>query len=295
MTDARRVGVIGLGSMGSRIAAKLVEAGHEVHVWDRNERATQKLAARGAAVAATPAELATQVDTAISVLTNDEAVREVVIESGLLLSLPDGSVFADLSTTSVELALALAAAGREAGIDVLDVEMSGSISQVEAGELVLFVGGDEAVLERMRPLLEPLSKVILHMGPHGSGAKMKLAVNTLLGVGMQALAEAIAYGEAVGLDRDRLLDGLGQLTVVAPALKSKLDNARKGEYPVAFALRLMHKDFGLVLGHAAATGLVLPAAAASAEVCAAELAAEPDDVDFSAVIQQMQRQAALRA
>src|SRR4051794_8380534 len=142
MTEVRKVGVIGLGHMGSRIAAKLLEAGYEVHVWDRNEGPRQELAARGAAVAATPTELATQVDAAFSVLANDEAVREVVIDSGVLAALPEGAAFADLSTTSVELALALAAAGREAGIDVLDVEMSGSTPQVEAGELVLFVGGD---------------------------------------------------------------------------------------------------------------------------------------------------------
>jgi 3-hydroxyisobutyrate dehydrogenase-like beta-hydroxyacid dehydrogenase len=108
------------------------------------------------------------------------------------------------STTSVDLANE----AREAGVDVLDVEMSGSTPQVESGELVLLVGGDADVLERVRPLFEPIAKSILHMGGRGAGAKMKLGANILLGVGMQALAEAIALGEAVNLERDRLLDAL---------------------------------------------------------------------------------------
>src|SRR2546423_10051543 len=119
MTPERRsVGLTGLGHMGSRIASKLLEAGHEVHVWDRGREAARELEAKGARAAETPTELASRVETAFSVLENDEAVREVVIDSGLLASLPVGAVFADLSTTSIDLALALANEGPELGVDV---------------------------------------------------------------------------------------------------------------------------------------------------------------------------------
>jgi 3-hydroxyisobutyrate dehydrogenase len=285
-----RVGVIGLGGMGSRVAGRLLDAGHEVHVWNRRPDAARELEARGASVAATPAQLAAEADALLTVLSNDEAVREVVLDAGLLEALRDGALFGDLSTTSIELALELAATGREAGVDVLDVAMSGSTPQAEAGELVLLVGGDEHVLERFRPLLEPLAKTIVYMGDEGAGTKMKLTVNSLLGDGMQALAEAIAFGEAVGLDRERLLDGLAQTTVVAPAHRGKLENARKDEYPPTFPLPLMHKDFGLVLEAARRAGLDLPATAASARACEAELEQAGNDVDFSAVIRLMVQQ-----
>jgi 3-hydroxyisobutyrate dehydrogenase-like beta-hydroxyacid dehydrogenase len=288
MSDRWSIGVIGLGNMGSRIAAKLLEAGHEVHVWDRSPEAGAELVGLGAMRAETPTELATRIDVGFSVLATDDAVRAVVIDSGLLASLPDGAVFADLSTTSIELAVALGAAGRDAGIDVLDIEMSGSTQMVEAGKLVLFVGGDVDVLQRVRPLLDPIAGTILHMGPHGAGAKMKLAVNLLLGVEMEAIAEAIAFGEAVGLDRDRLLEGLEHVAVISPAHVSKLANAQKNEYPVAFALRLMHKDFGLILRSARELGLELPATVASAEVCAIADEAAASDEDFSAVIRQLE-------
>jgi 3-hydroxyisobutyrate dehydrogenase len=283
-----RVGVAGLGHMGSRIAEKLVEAGHEVVVWDRNEDVARTFGGKGARPAASPAELGSQVEVVMASLADDEAVRSVVLDQGLVASMTAGGALIDLSTVSPETSRELAERAREQGVEFLDVAVSGSIPQVEAGEVVLLVGGDEGTLERCRPLLEPIAKAILHMGANGSGTSTKLAVNLLLGVGMQALAEAIALGEAQGLERKRLLDALGQTAVVAPAHKPKLDNARTNEYPVAFARRLMHKDFDLLLEEARRRDLELPAAAAAARICAAEHAAASEDEDFSAVIRQME-------
>lgn len=284
------IGIIGLGHMGGAIARRLVDADHDVVVWDRTpERATE---VEGARAVSDPLDVVRQVDLTFSVLTNDEAVREVVFGEDLLASLRRGGVFADLSTTTVDLAVELGDSARQIGVDLLDIEISGSTPVAESGALTLFVGGDENVLERIRPVLDVFAKTILFMGPRGSGAKMKLAVNVLLGVGMQALAEGIALGESLGLDRDRLLGGLGQTAVVAPAHAPKLENVRRGEYPVAFALGLMHKDFGLILAHAEDVGLDLPAAAASADVCAAVLEQVRDDVDFSAVARHMELEAA---
>jgi 3-hydroxyisobutyrate dehydrogenase-like beta-hydroxyacid dehydrogenase len=253
------VAVIGRGNMGSRIVEKLQEGGHDV---------VDDVAAA---------------DVVFTVLPNDDAVREVVFDGDLLSKLKDDAVYVDLSTTSPELVEELGRAAADVVADFLDVEMSGSTPQVESGELALLVGGDGAVLDRIRPVLDNFSKTIVHMGPVGAGAKMKLVVNTLLGDGMQALAEAIDLGEAVGLDRTKLLDGLGELAVVAPAHKPKLENVRKGEFPVAFALRLMHKDFGLVLDQAAEHGVSMPATQASAAANEAALHEADGDVDFSYV------------
>jgi 3-hydroxyisobutyrate dehydrogenase len=287
-TGAATVGVVGLGHMGSLVAERLLEAGHSVRVWDRDEEAIGRLGDRGARRGESPESIAREVDVLFTVLPDDDAVRAVVLEAGLLKCLREGAVFADLSTTSVDLAVELGSAGLAASTDVLDVEMSGSTPQLEHGELTLFVGGDAGVLERVRPVLEPLAKTILHVGGHGAAASMKLVVNLLLGVEMQALAEAIALGEGLGLDRDRLLDGLAQTAVVAPAHRAKLEMARRNDYRVQFALRLMHKDFGLILHDAGRRGVDLPAAAAAAAVCAAELESSREDVDFAAVIRRME-------
>jgi 3-hydroxyisobutyrate dehydrogenase-like beta-hydroxyacid dehydrogenase len=280
------VGVVGLGHMGTLIARNLVSAGFRVHVWDRDRSAAQGL--DGAERRASPAEVAGAAHVLLTVLENDDAVREVVLGGGLLRELRERAVYADLSTTAASLAEELAGAASGLPIDVLDIEMSGSTPQAESGELALLVGGDEAVLERVRPVLDPLAANVLHMGPHGAGARMKLVVNTLLGVGMEALAEAVAFGDAVGLDRGRMLDALEQLAVVAPAHKPKIENARKGEFPVAFALRLMAKDFRLVLAAAAEAGVSMPATEASARVAERTLASADADEDFSAILRTLE-------
>lgn len=275
--------VVGLGHMGSRVAQRLLDAGHEVRTWDRRDQSLRAVT-----------EIAAEVDVVFTVLANDEAVREVVLGTGLLESLREGAVFVDLSTTSPELVEELAKAPRAAGADILDVEMSGSTPALDAGELVLLVGGDEDVLERVRPFLDPLSKSIHLMGPLGAGAKMKLAVNIVLGVGMEALAEAIVFAEGVGLDRATVLETFGHLAVVAPAHHGKLEHAAKNDYPVEFALRLMAKDFGLVLAHAEEHGVELPATKASAEVSERALAVSNEDEDFAIVIRQLEQEAGVR-
>lgn len=222
------VAVIGHGHMGSRIVERLRQHGHDI-VDDPGSA-----------------------EVVFTVLPDDEDVREVVLDGGLFGKLTSGAVFADLSTTSPGLVEELAAHARAAGVAILDIEMSGSTPQVETGELILLVGGEEETLDRIRPVLETFAETIVLMGPIGAGSKMKLVVNPLLGVGMEALAEAIGLGEALGLDRDTLLEALEQMAAVAPAHRGKLANVRHDEYPVAFALRLMHKDFGLVLAAAEA-------------------------------------------
>jgi SpoVK/Ycf46/Vps4 family AAA+-type ATPase len=147
----------------------------------------------------------------------------------------------------------------------------------------MFVGGERAAHGRCRPILDVIGRATLYMGPSGAGATMKLVVNSLLGVGMQALAEAIALGERAGLDREALLDALGQTAVLTPGQKAKLENARRESYPVAFALRLMWKDLGLVLRLAQEHAVSMPATAAAHEVLAIERAKGLEE-DFSAVI-----------
>jgi 3-hydroxyisobutyrate dehydrogenase-like beta-hydroxyacid dehydrogenase len=177
---------------------------------------------------------------------------------------------------------------------VLDAPVSGSTVQAEQGQLVIFVGGEADVYQQCRPLLAVLGSKTFYLGPSGSGATMKLCVNTLLGLGIQALAEAIALGTKAGLERARFLDALGETAVVSPSQKAKLANARTDTYPAAFAQRLMFKDFGLIVETALELSVPMPATAAAVQVAAAEhareLAAQRDE-DFSVVIRAMERMA----
>ena len=175
---------------------------------------------------------------------------------------------------------------------MLDAPVSGSTAQAEQGQLVIFVGGEEDVYEKCQPILAVLGSKTFYLGPSGAGTTMKLCVNTLLGLGVQALAEAIALGEKAGLPRERFLQILSETAVVSPSQKSKLENARNDEYPAAFPLRLMFKDFGLILATAMELSVPMPATAAAVQVAAAEharqLAAHSDE-DFSAVVRAMEQ------
>jgi 3-hydroxyisobutyrate dehydrogenase-like beta-hydroxyacid dehydrogenase len=170
--------------------------------------------------------------------------------------------------------------------------VSGSTPQAEQGQLVVFVGGKQPVYERCQSILGVLGKAALYMGPSGSGSTTKLCVNALLGMGMQALAEAMALGERAGLERGRLLEALAETSVLSPSQRSKFDNIRRDQYPATFPQRLMFKDFSLILQLALELAVAMPATSAAAQVAATEhtreAAAHVDD-DLSAVVRAMRQ------
>ncbi len=170
----------------------------------------------------------------------------------------------------------------------MDVTISGSTPAAEQGTLTLFGGGEEEPFHACEPLFQTFARQYFHLGPTGSGATMKLAVNLILGLGMQAIAEAVAFGHKAGLERDRLLDVLSQTAVIPPALVGKLKRAMMNDYSPQFPLRLMNKDFRLILDTAAASWVPLPATAAAFQINVAESANETEE-DFSAVIRQMEK------
>jgi 3-hydroxyisobutyrate dehydrogenase-like beta-hydroxyacid dehydrogenase len=288
-----RVGFIGLGAMGSRMAGRFLAAHHEVVLYNRTPERTKALADRGATVAATPRQLAAEVDVVCSSVANDAALEQVMLgPDGALAGARPGATVIEMSTVNPRTARRLHAAARSKGVALLDAPVSGSTLQAEQGQLVIFVGGEPDVYQKCRPLLAVLGSKTFYLGSSGSGATMKLCVNTLLGLGIQALAEAIALGEKAGLERGRFLDALGETAVVSPSQKAKLDNARKDQYPAAFALRLMFKDFGLIMDTALELSVPMPATAAAVQVAAAEHAREvaaQGDEDFSVVIRAMER------
>jgi 3-hydroxyisobutyrate dehydrogenase-like beta-hydroxyacid dehydrogenase len=171
-------------------------------------------------------------------------------------------------------------------------EVAWSTPVAEQGALTLFGGGNQGCFAAAEPIFRVIARKYSYLGPSGSGATMKLVVNSLLGIGMQAIAEALVLGEQAGLDRNRLLEVLSETAVVAPAHVGKLERATKSDYSPQFPLRLMNKDFGLILDLAAAVGAHMPATRAAYEVNEMQLE-QGKEQDFSAVILQMERQASL--
>lgn len=280
---------VGMGAMGSRIARRLRNHGYRVTVYDRTCSKATAMLADGATVAESLLKLAENADVILSCLTNDDAVRDVYLrKDGILAASRPGTAVLEMSTVSPQTSRELHAQGLKYGINVMDVAISGSTPAVEQGTLTLLAGGDAEVFQAAQPIFEVLAAHCFLMGRSGAGTSMKLVVNTLLGIGMQAIAEAVALGEAEGIDRQRLLKVLSQTAVVAPAHVGKLARAGHEEYTAQFGVALMNKDFRLILEAARSLNIVLPAAAEAFQVNSAALKEQPD-ADFSSVIRQMEK------
>ena len=286
--DQAKLGFIGLGNMGSRIAQRLLDHGYRVCVYDRDLTKVEAIAQRGAVVAENILQLARTVDVVLSCLTNDDAVRSVYSEpAGVLAGARSKTVVLEMSTISPESSRELHRLGARGGIEVLDVAISGSTPAAEQGILTLLVGGNEEVFRAAKPIFHAIAKQYFLLGGSGSGTAMKLVVNTLLGVGMQAIAEAVVLGEKAGIDRERLLTVLSKTAVIAPAHVGKLAKAAVNDYAQQFPLRLMNKDFQLILEAAAQENVAMPATEAAFYVNSEELARNAEE-DFSAVLRRME-------
>ena len=279
--------------MGWPIARRLLESGFQLTVYDRDQSKTQELMQYGGNVAQSVSELSSSCNVVLSCLPSDAAVLDIYGGSdGVFANTHRGSLVIDLSTVYPEISQELSKLGSEHGIEVLDVTISGSTPAAEKGLLTLFGGGNKECFDAAESIFRVIAQKYFYLGRSGSGATMKLVVNTLLGIGMQAIAEAVALGEKAGLDRNRLLNVLSQTAVVAPAHVGKLQRAMNSDYSPQFPIRLMNKDFGLILDLAAAVGARMPAAGAAFEINARQ-SDEGAEQDFSAVILQMEKRAHL--
>lgn len=157
---------------------------------------------------------------------------------------------------------------KEKGVQMIDAAVSGSVPQVEDGSLVIFVGGEQRTYDACKSILNVLGKETFYLGPSGMGSNMKLVVNTLLGLGLQSLAEALALGEKAGLQRTQLIEVLKHTSVISPRQKAALENAERREYPANFPLPLMSKDFGLIIRQASDLVVPMPATAAAQQIYA---------------------------
>jgi 3-hydroxyisobutyrate dehydrogenase-like beta-hydroxyacid dehydrogenase len=292
-TDKVTLGFIGLGNMGSRIAQRLLDHGYTLVAYDRNIPKAEAVAAKRGFAAKNIRELARTADVILSCLTNDEAVQSIYAgPAGVFAEARPGTVVLEMSTISPESSRELHKLGTKRGIEVLDVAISGSTPAAEQGILTLLAGGNQDLFHAAEPIFQAIAKQYFLLGGPGSGTAMKLVINTLLGIGMQAIAEAVVLGETVGLNRERLLEVLSKTAVIAPAHVGKLARVAINDYTPQFPLRLMNKDFQLILKAAAEAHLSMPVTEEAFRVNSEELEHHDED-DFSAVLRRMEEVAGI--
>ncbi|HEY4839418.1 MAG TPA: NAD(P)-dependent oxidoreductase [Candidatus Acidoferrales bacterium] len=277
------IGFIGLGLMGRPMAANLLKNGFSVVMWNRTPGKSDALAVAGAKVAATAREAAAAADVLITIVSDPAALESVLWGEGALEALRRGTVLVDSSTVSPALERRIAAACAERGAESLDAPVTGGTWGAEKGELVFMVGGDAATLARVEPVLGAMGKKWFHLGPHGAGQIIKLAMNLLLALEVQALAEALALVAGAGVPAENLIGVMQASMARAPVLDIKAPMILKQDYTPSFPLRLMHKDLGLAMDLANQIGVPLPACAASREVYSAVKGAAKEDLDYAAV------------
>lgn len=270
--------------MGAGMAQRLLMSNFPTTVYNRDGRKAEKFAALGATVATSPRGAAANASVIIAMLADDRASREVWLgDNGALSAMAKGSVIIECSTLTVKWVKELAAAAEQRGCEFLDAPVTGSKPHAASGELLFLVGGSPEVLERVRPVLSAMSRGIVHVGPSGSGALLKLINNFLCGVQAVSMAEALAVIQAAGLDRDRAVKVLGEGAPGSPIIRRTAERAAKNDFVPDFSLRLMVKDMTYALAEAAAAGVDLQtAAAALARFQQAEHNGFGDE-DFSAV------------
>lgn len=267
--DAMRVGFIGLGRMGVPMARHLTSRGFDVMVQNRSlDRAIAFADETGAKYATTPADVAQHADVVILMLASGQAVIDVLAgDDGVCSALSPGSVVVDMGTTGVELTAVARAAVTDCGAEFVEAPVSGSTASVEGRTLLVMTAGNHDAVAKARPALEGIADRIVHMGGPGTGAAMKLAVNSVLFGINQAVAESLVMAERAGIDRSAAYDIFASSAVAAPVVtyrRAVFENP--GTTPVTFSIELAVKDLELILDLASAVGTVMPQAETNVRV-----------------------------
>lgn len=276
--------------MGSGMAARLLTAGHQVVVWNRRKERAEPLVAKGARLAASPREAATGVEAIISMVADDPASRAVWLgPDGALAGAAPGTMLIESSTLSPIWCDELARAAAAKECQLLDAPVTGGKAQAASGELRFLVGGSADTLARARPILSAMGKEIVHLGPTGAGARMKLINNFVCGIQAAALAEAVALIERVGLDRTTALSVLAKGAPGSPLVNAVGPRMTTSDYSVHFGLALMHKDLTYSIDEAARAGVPLRTAETARELYSTAIAQGWGDKDFSAIVEPLRK------
>ncbi|WP_175575083.1 NAD(P)-dependent oxidoreductase [Novacetimonas hansenii] len=256
------IGFIGFGAMASRMGANLRKAGYRIVAYTPSGRGGDG----DVTFLPTPRTLAADADIVIACVPDDEALEQSMSgPDGVLAGMKAGGLLINTSSVAPETSIALAAQAAAGGITVLDAPVAGSTPEAESANLVILVGGDAADVARAQPIFDAIGRLTIHAGPSGSGSKLKLVINGIMGATLSVVAEGVAYGLASGLERDMLFDALDAVPVISPHHKRKLKAAKTGDFSPQFPTRLMQKDMRLLLTDAARQMAPMPATAAATQ------------------------------
>ncbi len=291
-----RVAFLGLGIMGSRMAANLAAAGHELTVYNRTrERADRWATAHGAQVAGTPGEASAAADVVITMVVDGPQVRSLLLdEGGVAATAAPGTLCIDMSTIAPSETRAIGAALGEHGIGFMDAPVTGSSPRAEAGTLTIMASGDPAYFEHARGLLETMGELVLHVGELGQGQTIKLINNAVAAVNASTLAQALIVGRATGVDLGALVAIMGAGSGASTMLTLKAGPMRDHDYTTLFKLEHMLKDVRLCLEEGQAAGVPFPAAAATREILTAGMGRGLGDADFAALVEVLEGMAGIR-
>jgi 3-hydroxyisobutyrate dehydrogenase/glyoxylate/succinic semialdehyde reductase len=280
-----KIGFIGLGIMGGRMATNLQKKGHELVVYNRTKEKAGPLLTKGAVWANTPAEVGRQVNIIFTMLSKPDAVAETALlgKNGFLHHLSKNSLWIDCSTVNPSFSKLMANEAKLRGVRFLDAPVAGSKGPAEQGQLLFIVGGDRADVDEVKPLLDAMGKAVIHVGGHGMGTSMKMVNNLILAQAMVGFSEAMVLGESLGISRDMLFNTLTGSPVTAPFLAMKRSKIEEGKYEAEFPLQWMHKDLQLAADTAYEAGVALPAGTIVKEVFALAMRSGLGEMDFSAV------------
>ncbi|RZK35774.1 MAG: NAD(P)-dependent oxidoreductase [Pedobacter sp.] len=240
------IGWIGLGNMGNPMALQLIEAGYQLTVYNRSKNKTAELEKAGALIAITPKSLLEVVDVAILMVSDDAAIKQIFeSENGLLSAENSGKIIINMSTVSPAISKEMYKKSKQKGNDYLDAPVSGSVKQAETGQLVIMIGGEVDVYEKAKPVLEKLGKLNIRVGEVGAGNQAKLAINSLLALYTQGLAETVSFANQNGIRTDDLLNLIGNAAIGNTFTKIKGEAILNDNYKAAFALKHIVKDLRL--------------------------------------------------
>lgn len=288
------LGFVGLGVMGGRIAARLLDAGHDVSGYNRTKSKASWLVERGLRLLDTPREVAAASEVVFTMVTDTAALLAVTEgDDGILAGLGPGKVYVDMSTVSPRLARELAASAAGTGAAMLDAPVSGSVSTLEKGQLSIMVGGEAEVLERVRPILEVIGPKVIHIGANGQAVLMKTAINLNLAVQLTAFSEGLLIAEKGGIPRDVAIEAMLASVIASPSLAYRAPFVFELPEEAWFDVNMMQKDLLLALESGRAAGVPMPTTATVNELLSACRGLGVDKEDFAVIYHTLARLAGI--
>ena len=289
------IGFIGLGKMGHPMALNLIKAGHEVMVYNRSRAKTQAHADAGGRVAESIAELSAASDIVITMISDDDALHGVALEDdGVIANMPEDGIFIDMSTVSPAASIKVGDATRQKNIAYLRSPVNGSVVQAADGILVILSSGPRASFDFIHPLFEIMGDRIFYLGEEEQARYLKLAINTMIGISSSMMGEALAFGEAGGLDWDTMIEVIASSAVGSPVVNYKVEALKNRDFTPAFTARQMAKDFDLALDTAKNNHIPMPITSSVRQHWSAMIGTGRGDQDFFAYVEMLEDMAGLK-